>query len=121
VLTEFKQVKQEAGAGLRRWFEDDGLELIVWYDTAGRPTGFQLCYLGADRQERALTWQSAPGFTPARIDGGDTRPDKNLTPILLRDGAVSWARVQTEFAERSAGLEPAIRDFVLAAFERRTG
>lgn len=121
VLTEFKQVKQENGAGHRRWFEDDGLELIVWHDAAGGPQGFQICYLGADRQERALTWQHGRGFTHARVDSGDTRPDKNLTPILMRDGAVPWARVQTEFAERSAELEPAMRDFVLMALERRAG
>ena len=119
MLVEFQNVKQEGGANRRRWFQGDGMELIVWYGRAGRPTGFQICYLGPDRQERALTWRSDRGFTHALVDGGDARPDKNMTPILLKDGAVPWALVQGEFERCSAGLEPALRDFVLGAFQGR--
>ena len=52
MLVEFPNVKQEGGANRRRWFQGDGLELIVWYGTAGTPQGFQICYIGQDRQER---------------------------------------------------------------------
>jgi hypothetical protein len=121
VLTEYKQVKQEPGAGRRRWFEDDGLELIVWYGAGGQVEGFQLCYLGADRWERALTWQAGRGFRHARVDTGDSRPDKNLTPVLVKDGAVPWGQVQRQFAERSAELEPAVRELVLQALSGRKG
>lgn len=103
---------QEAGGGRRRWFEDEALELIVWYRGDGACDGFQLCYPGADRRERALTWREARGFSHAVVDPGDTRPDKNLTPVLTPDGAVPWARLEREFDARAARLEPAVRDFV---------
>ena len=120
MLKEFQKVRQEPGAaGRRRWFEDEGLELIVWYGADQKPEGFQLCYAGPDRRERALTWRSATGFSHARVDAGDTRPDKNLTPVLEPDGAVPWAQVQELFAARSTDLEPAMRALVSGAFAGR--
>jgi hypothetical protein len=115
VLVEFTQVKQEA-AGHRRWFEDDGMELIVWYDAGGRATGFQLCYQWK-RQEHALTWQEGRGFTSARVDAGDTRPEKNLTPVLVPDGTVPWRELREDFARRAANLDEAVRAFVSAKLE----
>lgn len=95
------------------------MELIVWSGQNGQATGFQLCYLGPDRQERALTWRPGRGFTHALVDGGDSRPDKNMTPILVKDGAVPWLLVQREFERRSADLEAGLREFVLNAFQER--
>lgn len=116
MLVEFHGVKQEKGAATRRrWFQDEGMDLIVWF-AQDNPEGYQICYRGEDQRERALTWRSGQGFTHARVDTGDTRPDKNLTPILVKDGAVPWQRVQAEFSERAAALEPAIRDWVLGTF-----
>jgi len=43
MLTEFRQVKQEPG-GRRRWFESDGLELIVWYGAESEIAGIQLFF-----------------------------------------------------------------------------
>ncbi len=115
MLVEYPKVRQEGGANRRRWFQDDGMDFIVWYDPAGPPKGFQICYQGMDRQERALTWRTGRGFSHARVDSGDLRPDKNLTPILVKDGAVPWAFVRDEFVRRGAGLVPALRDLVLGA------
>lgn len=98
--------------GRRRWFQGSGLELIVWLDAVGQPEGFQICYLGFGQREHALTWRKQGGFAHNRVDTGDTRPDKNLTPILVPDGAVPWERLRSEFAESSDGLEPALREFV---------
>lgn len=119
MLTEIPNPKQEPGGGHRRWFEGDGLELIVWYERDRTPCGFQLCYHGDDRREHALTWQPASGFSHARVDDGESRPDKNRTPILVKNGAVAWERVQGEFAQCSGSLEPAVRDYVLSAFNAR--
>ena len=114
MLAEFHGVKQEKGAAThRRWFQDDGMDLIVWYGPKDNPEGYQICYRGEDQRERALTWRTGQGFSHARVDTGDTRPDKNLTPILTKDGAVPWARVQAEFSERAGDLDPAIRNWVL--------
>ncbi|MBI2510908.1 MAG: hypothetical protein HYV96_02925 [Opitutae bacterium] len=119
VLAEFKQVKQEASGGRRRWFEDEAMELIVWYRGDGAVDGFQLCYPGADRRERALTWRTVGGFSHALVDSGDTRPDKNLTPVLTPDGVVPWAKIETEFGARAAELEPELREFVAGHLRRR--
>ncbi len=121
MLSEFRQVKQEGGPGHRRWFQADGLELIVWYDHERRPEGFQLCYEASDQKERALTWRPGAGFNHAWVESGDSRPDKNMTPILVPDGAVPWALVESRFEQHSAGLEPALRDYVRAALNGRTG
>ena len=121
VLTEFKDVRQEPRAGHRRWFEEGGLELIVWYDQSGKFTGFQLCYVAVDGRERALTWEEGHGFTHTRVESGDTRPEKNLSPILVPDGAVPWTRVRQQFAVSSAGLEPAIRKYVTTVLEKGNG
>ncbi len=119
MLAEFKQVKQEAGGDRRRWFEDEAMELIVWYRGSDAVEGFQLCYPAPDAQERALTWRDGRGFSHARVDAGDTRPDKNLTPVLIPDGAVPWAVLETQFAARSTELEPALREFVLTRLKAR--
>ena len=42
MLTENRTVKQER-AGRRRWFEDDELELIVWYQAAGESSVKKAC------------------------------------------------------------------------------
>ena len=117
MLVEFHGVMQERGVTtLRRWFQDEGMDLIVWFGAKNHPEGYQICYRGEDQRERALTWRTGQGFTHARVDAGDSRPDKNLTPILVRDGAVPWTRVRAEFSERAAELDPVIRDWVLETF-----
>lgn len=107
-------MKQEQGGGRRRWFQDEAMELIVWLGAAGQFEGFQLCYPGAGRREHALTWRAGGGFAHNRVDTGDTRPDKNMTPILVADGEVPWEGLRRDFAARGAALEPALREFVNA-------
>lgn len=115
MLVEFKAVTQEPGRR-RRWFQDDGLELIVWYGGAGEPDGFQICYVEQGR-ERALTWRAGRGVTHARVDAGDTRPDKNLTPVLAPAGPVPWARLRERFAECGAALPNDLHGFVRERLE----
>lgn len=115
MFEEYHRVTQETGAkGRRRWFEDAGRELVVWLDAAGQVEGFQLCYPDPRQREYALTWRRSGGFSHSRVDTGDFRPDKNLTPVLTPDGAVPWERIRRDFAGGSGGLEPALRDFIAA-------
>jgi hypothetical protein len=79
VLREIKSVKQERGTGRRRWFESDGLDLVVWLDASGNVTGFQLCY-DFGQGEQALTWREGTGFAHSNVDAGDETPLKNRTP-----------------------------------------
>jgi hypothetical protein len=111
VLVEYKAVKQEAGKGSRRWFEDESYELVVWYLPDGSVEGFQILYFGRVA-ERALTWRREGGFSHSRIDNGTGSPMKNLAPILLPNGKVPWAQVVREFEESSAELEVDLREFI---------
>ena len=120
MLSEFPRVKQESGPGRRRWFEDDGLDLIVWYDDAGEIRGFQICYRVAAIRARALTWRLGQGFAHAAVDEGDERPDKNQTPILIPDGEVPWERISEEIVQRGAALEPELRSLVVERLAART-
>lgn len=110
MLTEFLGVKQEPGHR-RRWFESDGLELIVWYDGGDRLAGFQLCYFLPDG-ERALSWRAATGFTHSRVDNGDSSPFRNESPVLHPGGPVPWEQVTAMFAARSEKLEPDLRECI---------
>jgi hypothetical protein len=112
VLHEIRNVKQERGAGRRRWFESDGLDLVVWYDPAGTVTGFQLCYdLGSG--EHALTWLEDSGFSHSVVDSGDYSPFKNKSPTLeAANDEPPWAEVGRLFDERSGSLESGLRQLV---------
>jgi len=111
VLHEIKNVKQERGAGRRRWFESDGLELVVWFDASESVTGFQLCYdLG--KGEHALTWRAGTGFAHSVVDEGDGSPLRNETPVLRPDLPPPWAEIARLFDERSESLEPPLRQLV---------
>ena len=111
VLHEIKNVKQERGAGRRRWFESDGFDLVVWLDRADRITGFQICYdLG--HGEHALTWRAGTGFAHSTIDTGDDSPFVNRTPVLEPDGNVPWSEIAHVFDDRSQSLDPVLRQLV---------
>lgn len=114
MLREIRNVKQERGAGRRRWFESDGLDLIVWLNRSGGRTGFQVCY-DFGKGEHALTWRPVGGFVHHRVDAGDTSPLKNESPILVHAGAVPWVKLRKIFGERSETLEPELREWVEAA------
>jgi hypothetical protein len=118
VLVEFKNVRQEPGKGLRRWFEDNLYELVVWYRPEGSVLGFQIHY-HLKQSERALTWREGEGFTHSRVDSGTGSPLKNLVPILLPNGSIRWGEVLREFDESSATLEPDLRSFVRQRLEAR--
>lgn len=111
VFREIKNVKQEAGRGRRRWFESDGIELVVWLDRDEAVEGFQICY-NLGQGEHALTWRVAGGFVHSAVDAGDTTPLANLTPILVPDGRAPWADIRRLFSRASGSLEPSLREWV---------
>lgn len=114
MLREFENVRQIEGEGPRRWFGDEDMDLIVWYD-AGDPdrvVGFQLCY---DKRttEHAVTWRPAGRASHHRVDAGEGDPKANRSPILLADGPLPLARLLEGFRARSEGIDPAVRALVL--------
>ena len=119
MLKEIRNVRQEKGAGRRRWFESEGFELVVWYDAAGDCDGFQVCY-DFGRGEHALTWRPKSGFAHNRIDQGDDSLRGNkMTPILVPAGVVPWSQIVRLFGERGVGLESGLREWVSARLAAR--
>jgi hypothetical protein len=108
MLRELENIRQVPGESLRRWFEDDTLDLIVWFSSEGAIVGFQLCY-GKGTQERALTWLRDCGFSHMRVDDGEGRPRKyKMTPILVPDGAFDKEEALRVLEGASGTIEPTI-------------
>lgn len=111
-FSEILAVRQIPGEARRRWFMCDAMELIVWVDDAGAPSGFQLCY-DKGGIERALTWREGVGYTHRRVDPGEgTGMPFKATPVL---GANYWLKpraVLAMFESAAAGLPPEVAGFV---------
>lgn len=105
-LREIPFTRQHPGEPRRRWFTSSSMDLFVWVDDEGRPTGFQLCYDKKSR-EHALSWTEERGFSNMAVDGGESRPARYKgSPILVADGVVDSRRILEEF-RREAGSVPA--------------
>jgi len=111
MLKEYSSTTNPAQGG-RKWYSDNYFDLIVWTYPDGSISGFQLCY-DKYKAERALTWTKENGFSHERVDDGESNPSKNLTPILVPDGACPIGEIIELFLAQSAGIDPAIRSFVL--------
>ncbi|MBN2713727.1 MAG: hypothetical protein JXR97_15015 [Planctomycetes bacterium] len=107
MLRELKRVRQVTGC-IRRWFDDDYMDLIVWYNFCKVVTGFQLCY-DKGGYERALTWIEGKGFSHNRIDDGESGIGWKATPVLLPDGEMDKGEVKREFDNRSGELDMDVR------------
>lgn len=77
MFTEIQNVRQIKGEPRRRWFSDEGLELIVWLGRGKSIIGFQFCY-EINQKPKALTWQQHDGFLHSGIDDGASRPGIKL-------------------------------------------
>jgi hypothetical protein len=100
MLQELQNVRQIRGEGLRRWFIDDDMELILWYDFEKNLEGFQICY---DKLAgtRTITWKKV---TPVE---GDTKS------ILVSDGPYNKSRLIAIVERSSESLEGNLRSFIL--------
>ena len=113
MLRELRGVAQVPGEPHRRWFEDDGLDLVVWSSPEGTIVGIQLSYEKGTNRERALTWFQDRGFSHMRVDDGENQPGKHkMTPILVPDGTFDADELLRIFESASRSLEPAVRDAV---------
>ena len=116
MLEEFPKVAQERGAeGPRRWFSDEEMDLIVWLAESGGIEGFELCY-DKSRRERAFGWRLGGALRHYVVDGGESTPLRNDSPVLKdSDGAADRERVLADFLARAARLEIVIVESVRAA------
>ncbi len=113
MLAEIHPVRQVAGEGYRRWFTDEDLDLIVWYESEEQQEiqGFQLCY---DKQvlEHALTWRPEGGFTHHQVDAGESAYSAKMSPTLQADGHVDFRRINALFISHAKEIDPALVSFV---------
>ena len=114
MFRELRRVAQVPGEPHRRWFEDDGLDLVVWSSPDGAIVGIQLSYEKGTNRERALTWFQDRGFSHMRVDDGENRPGKyKMTPILVPDGTFDADELLKIFESSSRSLEPAVSKAVV--------
>ena len=111
MLREIGNVHQQDPGLRRRWFCDDYFDLFVWVNPGGDIVAFQLCYDLSARQ-RVLSWREHGGYTHHRIDSGEQSTFKNMTPILVDDGALPLPGVLEKFDARAAGIDGRVRVFV---------
>lgn len=117
MLREYPQVRQVEGEPFRRWFSSSYFDLIVWYDDANAPTGFQLCY-DKEYAEHALTCQLPNHYSHAAIDGGEgSMGGHKGSPILVADGQFNIATVMNRFRRESAKLPADLAALVLLKLE----
>jgi hypothetical protein len=110
MLRELNHPRQNDGDPFRRVFMDEYFELFVWYGDQGEEQGFQLCYDLGDNP-RALTYVKGL-YTHAGIDQGEASPLKNLTPMLVVDGAFPKFPVLERFARESVKLDPKLLSYM---------
>ena len=120
MLRELKGVRQNPNERLRRWFEDDYFDLIVWYE-GPQVYGFQLCY-DTQGRERALTWIRGSGYSHRAIDDGQATASKHMSPILVQDGLFEKNAVAERFKAASRDIDPEVASLVhgvLLAYQQR--
>jgi hypothetical protein len=115
-MKEFSQVRQIPGEPSRRWFHSDDLDLVIWFNDDGFPTGFELYY---DKRtlQRAIRWSLQNGLQTRVVDDGEGRPGKcKATPLLLTDfNTVDLPRVRLAFAAECLTLPADVAGFVQQA------
>lgn len=114
---EFRGISQEKGGGRRRWFESEGLDLVVWYDDGSTLSGFQLIH---GHGSHALTWRPKTGFQHHGIDSGRRAGGMAQTPILVANGVVPWDQLVEEFSFRSKNMESDLRELILSRLKERS-
>ena len=113
MLHEVPNVRQIPSEPRRRWFSSRRCDLIVWYDTANKPAGFQFCYRKRNT-EKALTWRAPSSFLHSGVDDGEQRFGRyKATPILVADGRFDGPTVVALFRDVSKEVPEDIAELVI--------
>lgn len=117
-----KYLSRKKGEPLRRWFEDEYFDLLVWQLETGEIVGFQLSY-DKSCDQHALTWQKQKGYIHNKVDDGESRPGRfKASPILLADGIFQNDKIAERFKRNSQEIDAAVASFVynkLKAYKQR--
>jgi len=112
MLREIKSVRQIPGEPVRRWFNAEDMDLIVWYQ-ASEIIGFQLCY-DKSTNEKAISWKQGLGLKHEDVNNNDVRdgPYKG-SPVLTLNNAYDIEKIKRSFEEYSQYMDDNVSQFVL--------
>ena len=114
MLKEIIPTRQIPNEPRRVWFMDDEMDLIVWLGESDEIIGFQLCD-DKGRNEHALTWFKAKGYSFERVDDGEGHPGHpKMTPVLLPDNNPDINRLLPRFSHRARSVPKYLRNFITA-------
>ncbi len=129
MLRELENVSQHKGEPRRRWFYCQAMDLIVWVDEGGMPTGLQLSYEDSGElsgelsgQRKLLTWLKASGYSHDTLDEGEDRPFRyKMSPVAVPDGVFDHVEVLGRFMAESKEMDNDIREFVAEKLREFSG
>ena len=110
---EYRYVRHVPGEPRLRWFQSEYFELFVWFEEAGIPIAFRLCY---DRgyQERAITWEKATArHRHDAVDSGDAVESHPRSPILVTHRRSIPAGVVERFRKTPGDIPAEVRQLVI--------
>jgi hypothetical protein len=116
MLREIRNVKEIPGQGVRRWFNDEHLDLFVWYDADGRIIGFQLCFDKDTRDERALTFTEDAGYSLDHVATEASVCDLGSL-VMVPAGEFSCRPLIEKLGERGERLERSLYDYLRKKLE----
>ena len=93
MLHEILDVHQRPGEPLRRWFEDNDFQLIVWIE-AHEISAFELSHDLASHW-RVIKWSRTRGLMYYEVDEGEGTAHKPQAAVELRD-ACSLSKAQAQ-------------------------
>lgn len=113
MLREIRGIDQKSPGRLKRWFQDDYFDLIVWLDDARDVEQFQLCYARDTRRERVLDWRRGRGFQHLKTEQRlAEKPGRDDAWALQLDGVLPYVALKERFAMAAARLPDALRAFI---------
>jgi hypothetical protein len=113
MLREEKNVRQNPGEPVRRWFADEFFDLIVWLEPDKSVWGFQLCY-DRGHKPRALTWTKKNGHKHSGIDDGEgAGGTQKGSPVLVADGVFDAGSIGGKLAAAAGELPADLSAFVI--------
>jgi hypothetical protein len=110
-LYEVRNISQHDGESGRRWFTNEHTDLYIWF-TLDKISAFEFCY-NKHHNEHVLRWDSASGFTHARIDDGEHNILKKSTPIATTNGVFAPLDIIHLFESSARFMHPPLYRFIL--------
>jgi hypothetical protein len=117
MLHEITVARKDDSGYQRHWYEDERMDLFVWYDEAGEFVSFQLAY-DKPFAERAIAWKRERGFMHARVDDGARGGRHPGSPLLVGEGEIQVGPVIDEFRQRATNVDATVANFVLEKLEQ---